>query len=600
MPPDQQPAGARRFIGAIAADSPARLAWVMAVQVAGSLTQGIGLLLLIPLLQLAGVGGEAARRGPLRWTSDAFAAVGVRPTLRTVLAAWVAAVALGAVLAAYRSVLVVRYRLEFVDRLRNRLYRAVARAQWQHLLSLRRSDVLSDLTVSVNFVGQGVLAVLTLAVTAIVVAVQLAVAVRISVPITALATATGILLAVMVSPLVSRSRRLGRELVDNTRDVLATTTGFLDGLQLAKTHGMESSHVRTFDQAVHRTRDSQIAYAAATARANALQLIVSAGVMAVLVLVAIERFQAPLAELVVLAFIFARIVPQIVSFQQQLHHGAQALPAYQKVMELVSSCEGSEERPPTRDVAPRLDIGSGVRLDNVSFRYPSAVTDALQHVTLEVPSKRTTALVGPSGGGKTTLAALAVGLLTPSAGTVIVDREPLDGDRVSAWRAAVGVVPQEPFLFHDTIRSNLAWAEPDAPEAQMWAALATAAAADFVAALPDGLDTVVGDRGMRLSGGERQRIALARALLRSPDLLVLDEATSALDSEHERAIRDALAALQGEVTMLVIAHRLSTVSHADNVVVIDGGRVAETGTWEELAQRQGGRLHSLVAAGALQ
>ena len=149
------------------------------------------------------------------------------------------------------------------------------------------------------------------------------------------------------------------------------------------------------------------------------------------------------------------------------------------------------------------------------------------------------------------------------------------------------------------MRENLAWARPDATDTDMWEVLATAAAEDFVRRLPQDLDTVVGDRGARLSGGERQRIALARALLRRPDLLVLDEATSSLDTENERAIRTALTGLHGRTTMLVIAHRLSTVSNADTIVVLDADRVVESGTWADLAGRDEGRLRALIDAGAV-
>jgi ATP-binding cassette, subfamily C, bacterial len=186
----------------------------------------------------------------------------------------------------------------------------------------------------------------------------------------------------------------------------------------------------------------------------------------------------------------------------------------------------------------------------------------------------------------------------PSSGEVIVGGRRLTPDRIPGWRRSVALVPQDPFLFHDTVRANLVWASSGVGEAEVWEALRMAAAADFVEQLPQGLETVVGDRGMRLSGGERQRLALARALLRNPDLLILDEATSSLDTENERAIRASLGALRGRTTILVIAHRLAAASEADQVVVLDAGRVVETGTWSELSRLPMGRLQSLIEAGA--
>jgi len=205
-----------------------------------------------------------------------------------------------------------------------------------------------------------------------------------------------------------------------------------------------------------------------------------------------------------------------------------------------------------------------------------------------------TALVGASGAGKSTLADLTLGLLTPNTGRVLVDGEPLTGDRLAAWRNSIGYVPQEPFLFHDTIRANLLWARPDATEEDLRVVLRAAAAEEFVTRLPQGLDTVVGDRGVRLSGGERQRLTLARALLRRPTLLVLDEATSSLDHENERLVQEAIAKLHGELTLVVIAHRLSTVQQAEQVVVMGEGRVLESGSPDELIQHGDGLFRQLV------
>jgi ATP-binding cassette subfamily C protein len=180
-----------------------------------------------------------------------------------------------------------------------------------------------------------------------------------------------------------------------------------------------------------------------------------------------------------------------------------------------------------------------------------------------------------------------MGLLSPSAGQVLIDGLPLAGPVQQAWRHSIGYVPQDGFLFHDTIRRNMLWACPSTGDRDIWNSLETAAASAFVARLPDGLDTVVGDRGVRLSGGERQRLALARAILLKPSLLILDEATSALDSANEGQILEAVARLRGQLTILLITHRLSTVRQADAIHVLSGGRIVESGTWMELTTRDG-------------
>jgi ATP-binding cassette subfamily B protein len=246
-----------------------------------------------------------------------------------------------------------------------------------------------------------------------------------------------------------------------------------------------------------------------------------------------------------------------------------------------------------------------VELDDVRFRYPTAAEvslaslegvvrledtvpeEVLHGVSLLVEPGRTLALVGPSGAGKSTLAGLVSRLYDPTAGAVRVGGVDLRDTTLAAVRDTVGVVAQDVHLFHDTLRANLAYAKPDATDAEIEAALRAAEIWDVVARMPDGLDTVVGDRGHRMSGGEKQRIAIARLLLKDPGVVILDEATAHLDAGSEAAVQAALATALADRTSIVIAHRLATVRAADEIAVIDGGRVVERGTHDELVAAGG-------------
>lgn len=289
----------------------------------------------------------------------------------------------------------------------------------------------------------------------------------------------------------------------------------------------------------------------------------------------------PLPELAVLAAIFARVMFALVNLQQSAHELANTLPAYHHARGMLQALRGGAEAA-GRGAGAGLDdpmpLNTGLAVRAVSFDYGQpGGRPALTGVTLDVPAGELTALAGPSGAGKSTLADILLGLLEPTGGAVLVDGVPLDDANRRRWRRSAAYVPQEPYLFHDTIRANLTWARPGAAEADLWRALRAAAAAEFVTALRHGLDTVVGDRGGRLAGGERQRIALARALLAEPALLVLDEATSQLDPHAEGRVIAALRALRGRMTIVAAAHRPAWLAAADRVVRLNAGRVTGGG-----------------------
>jgi ABC-type multidrug transport system fused ATPase/permease subunit len=228
-----------------------------------------------------------------------------------------------------------------------------------------------------------------------------------------------------------------------------------------------------------------------------------------------------------------------------------------------------------------FQLHKGIKFKNVSFSYPNRKS-TISNLDLFIEKGKVTALVGESGSGKSTITDLVLGLQIPIEGSVLVDDTLLSDYKQKSYRKRVGYVPQEPILFHSTIRDNLLWSRSSANEDDLWRALDVANAASFVKNLPQGIDTIVGDRGTRISGGQRQRIALARAILRKPDLLILDEATSSLDNESEKLIKESIEGLSKSTTILIVAHRLSTIRNADQVYVLKNGRIIESGSYIQL------------------
>jgi ATP-binding cassette subfamily C protein len=578
-----------------------RAAAVFALLLAVGLTEGIGLLALIPLLHVLGLtSGDGADSPVAAATVRAFAAVGLPLTLPSLLGAFLALIVLRAVLMRARDLLLTGIRLGFVDHLRTRLYAAIGGADWLFLARTRTSDFTHVLTSDISRVAQGTDAVLRLTVSGCLAVVQVAIALSLSTIGTVAALSSGALLSLVLRPQLRRAHRLGHELTAASRDLFGNVTDFLGGLKLAKSYLAEDRHNALFEQSVTSMRRQLLDFARTGANARTVYQIGGAIALCGLLYLAVAAIRLPAVELLVLILIFARLMPTVSGMQQHWQALLHMLPAFEGAMAMQQRCEAAEEEHPPAagtGAAPSLRLEREIRLRNVEFRYDrDADQDVLAGVDFVIPAQRTTALVGPSGAGKSTLADLLMGLLEAEAGVIEIDGLPLTRKSLRSWRGSVAYVPQETFLFHDTIRANLLWARPEANDDELWRVLDAAAAAEFVGAMPQGLDTVVGERGTRVSGGERQRLALARALLRRPSLLILDEATSALDSESERRVQASIEALHGRLTMIVIAHRLSTIRAADQIVVLDGGRVAEVGTWNELVARPDSRLSALLRA----
>jgi ATP-binding cassette subfamily C protein len=567
-----------------------------------SLTEGLGVALLFPILQVAGFnlanqGHVGHYTGEVR---DLLFLSGLRPSLwlATLLLIFMLLMALRSLFSRVQSVLTFRTALGYELALSRRLYQAIINADWLFLVRRRSSDFTHALTAELARVATCTYLLIGALANGILALVYIAIALKLSAGMTLLVLATGAVL-LLLSRRWMRAVHLGGSAVsESVSEVYSAATEHLQNLKAMKFYDAQTSDLEMFSSlqssALQQGLDNTRSQAAAAFWFEAGSLLVLGGI----IFASLQILNVAPASILLLLAVFTRLFPRLTAGQAQLQAFLTELPAFENLMTIYQECVANAEVPGA--AGPGLGSGPGsglspaheIRLEHVSFRYEPDRSLVLDDLSLAIPAGRVTAIVGSSGAGKSTVADLINGLLAPVTGQVLIDGVELTPQTGRAWRRYVGYVAQDTVLFHDTVRNNLRWANPDASEQEMRESLGLAAA-EFVFELPQGLDTTVGDRGMLLSHGQRQRIALARALLRKPGLLILDEATSSLDFDNEKRILDAIERLQGRATVLLIAHRVSAIQRAEIIYVIENGRVAESGDWQSLSNKPSNRVGSL-------
>ncbi|TPM58500.1 MULTISPECIES: ABC transporter ATP-binding protein [unclassified Mesorhizobium] len=584
--------------GAVIAQIGGRRTWTaLLFLIMGSLTEGISILLLVPLLQLVGRSGQDfAIRLPdndfMRWLVPDGTL-----KLTTMLCMLVALVALQAAFNRFKSVYMARLLFDFINRLRMNLFESIGKARWGVFTRMRGSDLDHALTGDIDRVQGAAFSLLMLVQIAVLLAGYLVISMFISPVMTLFAVVIGILMFLALRPFRSRATAFGQVLTTNRQDQYRTVSEFLGGIKVAKSLNIEATYFAQLQATLERMKADNIAYVRNSSTGTALFQVASVIGLSLFIYVALVRFDLSLAEIVVLLLVFMRIAPRFMDMQTQAQQVLINLPAYAAMRSLQMRFD-AEREPGHAGIqdARKLSLDFGLNVRGVSFAYEDgAAKTVVSDITFGLPAGKVTALIGPSGSGKSTIADMLLGLLEPTAGTILVDGVEIDAANRRGWRDQVAYVPQDVFLLHDTIAANLRLAAQQASDDELWAALRSAHAAEFVERLDLKLETVVGDRGVRLSGGERQRIALARALLRKPSLLILDEATSALDWQNQALIAQSIDGLSGSMTILTIAHRPSMIAFADWVVAMENGRVVEVGQYRRLKAKAGSRLSRMLS-----
>lgn len=558
--------------------------WVVALffVTAGAFLESLGLFLLVPLLAVVFSGDAAAGRwqGAL---NALFRAANVETPigrLVVLLVIFGGLMIIRALVISMRTVKLAQLQTGFVVSEQKRMTAMLAAARWEQLVGLRHARVthivsgdMDQMGTAAHFLLQGITAATMLL-------FQCVLAFLLSPPIGGIAVVLLVIGALAIIPMLRRAREIGNYLTNAHLALLNTTAQFLGGLKLAISQNLQSRFVAEFGDTLNVLTRRQVDYIRQqTHSALALSTLTSL-VGGALVLIGFTLFHTEPAVLTTLLIVIIRMMGPAAQIQQGVQNLAYALPAYEKIKDLETELSFSGRSRAHANTDASLPDGP-IIFDNVSFAHQNQENDegaarGISGVSLQIGAGEFLGIAGPSGAGKTTFADLLVGLIAPQSGAITIGDKPLNEDLLPCLRGVLSYVSQDPFLFHDTVRRNLDWAKESVSDGEIWDALKATGADAVVQRMENGLDTVVGERGALVSGGERQRIALARALLRRPKLLVLDEATSAIDPAGERAIMDNLLKLNPRPTIVIIAHRSESLELCDRVIHFENGHIVSS------------------------
>jgi subfamily B ATP-binding cassette protein MsbA len=550
-----------------------------------ALLEGIGLGFLLPVLEIA-AGGDVANSSDQRVAAFAsvYAAVGVEMTLATVVGG-VALVltlrhALGFVVQWSRD----RLQILYVRHLRSELFAALLDAEMSYFDETGSDELLNAVITRIERGAKGIKNMVVALQQVLLAVVYLGVAVVVSPLLAAVALALLGLVAVFVRYVIEPAYGVGSRVADADQRVQSVLGAVLHGTSEVKLFGAASDLSAEFEDALAGQADASVRLRRNEAAVQHLYRALTVLAVLVVLYVALAYVGLGLGALGVFLLAVFRLAPTLSDLTHRVYRLDGQLPHLVRTNDLVGAVDHRRERTEGAPVAQ--PVGS-MAFDHVTFAYDGVREPVLGDVSLTVERGEFVALVGGSGAGKSTLLSLLAGLYDPTSGHVRIDGRPLSTLDTTEWRAGLAVVEQHPYVFDDTLRRNLTIAAPDASDEAVERAARAARVTEFLPALPDGYETVLGEDGVQLSGGQRQRVALARALLTDARVILLDEATSELDATLESDVLDAISDLGDEYTVVVVAHRLSTVRHADRIYVLDDGEVVESGPHDALISRSG-------------
>ena len=546
---------------------PVRSTLMVLALTAAALAEGAGIAALLPLISLV-IDAESAGGGALTlYVERVFALVGLELSLGGLLVLIVVAMSLKSLLIVLAMAQVGYTAAHVVMDLRLAFIHALLKARWAHFVDRRAGDLASAASLEPTRAAGAYVAACRVLSGGIQLLIYLALSVAISWEVSLVALVVSAFSVVALNRFVVISRRAGKNQTNLQKSFMTRLLQGLDGMKPLKAMAREGSLGPRIEGDVRGLNSAQRTIVVTREALREAHEIIRAFAVAGGLYVFVTVLGQPVDGLLVLALLFVRTLQQVSQLQRHYQAVAANQPAFAFLRSTIAAAVKARE-PGQGGTAPRL--ASAISLRHVSFSYGRE--NVLEGVSMTLPAGAFVAVAGTSGSGKTTAADLIIGLLRPQQGEVWIDDLPMRDVDATTWRGMIGYVPQETFLFHDTVMANVVLGDDGISRAEVEMALRRAEAWGFVAALPKGMDSIVGERGARLSGGQRQRISVARALIRDPALLILDEATTALDPETEAGIVATVRRLAGKVTVLSISHQPAMRRAADVVYRLEKGR----------------------------
>lgn len=554
-----------RIAGGMLAAHPVRSALVIGLSLLSGLAEGVSVVSLLPMLGIAAGLDVEGMPAVAAFVERALSVVNLSPTIPVLLAF----IAIGIIGKAILKVLALwqagAAAAQVAADLRLALIQRLMGAEWGYFVRLPSGRMTNAISTEAQRSSDVFLGATNMISGAVQLAVYVGVAVAVSWEVALVALASGAFMVWGLSGLVRSSKRAGAHQTRLLSSLMARLTDTLYAIKPLKAMAREASITRVLEEETRDINQAQRREVVNKAAVGSFHEPIITVFVCLLIYVLLVVQNVPFSEILFMAFVLYRTVQNIGVVQNHYQRIGVAESALVSLSRSIHEAEKSAEVLSSGTEPPRLR--RGITFDNVSFSYgDKSILDSFDAV---IPAGQITAIVGPSGIGKTTLADLLAGLYQPSSGEILLDDTPLAEIDLHGWRRSIGYVPQDGVLFHDTVARNVWMSKGEPNEEDVEWALRSAEAWEFVSDLPMGVRTVVGERGLRLSGGQRQRLAIARAMIHRPQLLLLDEATTALDPATEQEILQTIAALRGEVTVLAISHQQGVMSIADHVIELE-------------------------------